>query len=720
MRRTPEGVVEVWGEDDVALAAATGFAHGMDRMLQMLLVRLIGQGRVSECLRSDEESLTVDRFAREMGFAADAEEDVSNVTGEALRFAKAYCRGVDHALEHQGTPWELRLVRYRPEPWRVADILLALKMMAYLSLAQSQQDTEKFIIEAFRAGVDPERLKALFAPHLDGMTPELVELVRKTPVHQPLFSPAVRFRAGLPRIMASNNWVVSGARTASGHPLHCNDPHLEANRLPAIWYEQVQHTADDFRIGVSMPGTPGLIFGRTRDTSFGFTYGFMDTIDYFVEEVRGGRCRRGADFEELTVREECIRRKGRAPVTFRVWESRHGVLEVPPGARDLEDGNYLCRAWSGHRHGAARGLSATYEVLRAKTVQELQDVLAEVTISCNWLVADSAGNIGYQQSGRLPLRRHSGLHPVPGWDERYDWQGTLRADRLARITNPPEGYLATANDDLNVPSEPLSINLPMGAYRAERIRALIAEREDWTVEGMKEIQRDLTSLQAERFMELFRPHLPDTPVGRLLGDWDLRYDRDSRGATLFEEIYRGLLAEVFGKGLFGEEAWAHAAAETGLLVDFYHVFDEALLGGDPAWFGGGGREGLLAQLVPSVLGRHAAPGSVPTWGSQRQVEMTHLFFQGRLPRWLGFDRGPIVLEGNRATIVQGSIYRSHGRTTTFCPSYRFVADLSQHTAHTSLAGGPSDRRFSRYYLSDLARWQRYEYKLLDGDALPTR
>ena len=34
----------------------------------------------------------------------------------------------------------------------------------------------------------------------------------------------------------SNNWALSGTRTASGKPLLCNDPHLQLS-LPSIWYE---------------------------------------------------------------------------------------------------------------------------------------------------------------------------------------------------------------------------------------------------------------------------------------------------------------------------------------------------------------------------------------------------------------------------------------------------------------------------------------------------
>jgi penicillin amidase len=95
--------------------------------------------------------------------------------------------------------------------------------------------------------------------------------------------------------------------------------------------------------------------------------------------------------------------------------------------------------------------------------------------------------------------------------------------------------------------------------------------------------------------------------------------------------------------------------------------------------------------------------------------MTHLLFGGALPRFLGFDYGPIVLEGNRATVLQAAIYRFHGRLTTFFPSYRFIADLSDGAAHTALAGGSSDRRFSRHYTSDIPRWLAHQYKRLDPE-----
>jgi len=175
------------------------------------------------------------------------------------------------------------------------------------------------------------------------------------------------------------------------------------------------------------------------------------------------------------------------------------------------------------------------------------------------------------------------------------------SDRLHSVLNPPEGFLATANDDHNPPEGPLVVNLPMGAYRADRIRALLGECSSCTLDDMERIQNDLYSVQAERFMAILRPLLPSTFAGRMLGRWDLRYDTTSRGATLFETVYHALLREVCGKGLFGEAAWDATVGSTAILADYYHLFDDILLGDDPSWFGMEGREQLFSRVLDDVL-----------------------------------------------------------------------------------------------------------------------
>ncbi len=709
--RTADGVVELWAADDAALACALGAAHATDRTVQMVMARIVGQGRISECLADNDTTFGIDVFMRQMGFHREAEREVRALTPEALRFTDAYSAGVNHVLTGARLPLELRLVRHTPEPWSPVDTLITVKLMSYLGLAQSQQDAEKLIIQAIHGGTEIEALKRLFEPQLDTLDDEIVTQIRGLTHIEPLLPPAIRFLPGAPKVAASNNWAAAGARTASGAAIQCNDPHLECNRLPAIWAEAVMHTPDDDRVGATMPGVPGLIMGRTRDLSFGFTYGFMDMVDFFIEDCRTGSCRRGDEFRDLDIRREIVRRKKHPDTEITIRENDLGVLEADPLSPALADGLYLTRAWSGHRDGAAASLEVIRRLPEARTVRDAQQLLRKVAISCNWVLADRDGNIGYQQSGLLPDRRHGGVHPVPAWDLDRHWRGFVAADRLHHELNPDDGIVVTANNEINPTAGPVAVNLPMGSYRHDRIRALLEARTDHTPETMAAIQLDLTSLQAEAFMEIWRPFLPDSLAGRLLGGWDYRYDIDSRGATLFEEVYHELLRRVCGERLFGRAAWDAIVDETAVVADYYHFFDRILLSDDGFWWGDEGREDRLRRIFADLL-TEVDPFHVMPWGRRRRVVMNNIFFDGRLPRFLGFDHGPIEMPGNRATVVQGGLFTAHGRTTTFAPSWRFITDMGTGIVHTALAGGPSGSRFSKWYKTDVERWLRGEYKTI--------
>jgi penicillin amidase len=147
--------------------------------------------------------------------------------------------------------------------------------------------------------------------------------------------------------------------------------------------------------------------------------------------------------------------------------------------------------------------------------------------------------------------------------------------------------------------------------------------------------------------------------------------------------------------------------ETGAFIDFYHNFDRILLSENSAWFGGRTREAIFLQAVGIALKKPVKP-----WGQVQRFMMTNIFFNGRAPAFLGFDRGPFPTMGNRATIHQAQLYTSGGRRTSFLPAFRIVCDLSNNGARTNLAGGPSDRRFSKWYDSDVKNWLEGKYKRL--------
>jgi penicillin amidase len=455
-----------------------------------------------------------------------------------------------------------------------------------------------------------------------------------------------------------------------------------------------------------MPGLPGPLLGRTNDLAWGATYTYMDAVDSWVEECRDGGYRRiesdGERWVEFRTRTETIRRKGKPDEVLTVHENDHGVLDGDPH----EPGRYLATKWSSAGTGAA-SLKANIGMFRASGVEQGRALLGSIETAWNWVLADRHGSIGYQMSGLSPRRRPGagGMTPLPGWDPANDWQGFAPPEDLPRAIDPERGFIVTANNDLNDLGRTRPIGVSMGGYRAGRITRRIAERTDWTVEETQRLQMEAFSSQAEQMMVLIAPHLPETPQGRALRAWDLRYEPESVGATLFEAVYAALLSDVFGR-VIGQEPWEHLASETAVVTDYFASFDAVLMEPESPWWQPEGQNDLCGRAV-----RRALEGAeLQPWGERNSFVMRHILVGDRVPSRLGFSRGPFSLRGGRATIHQGQLYRSGGRQTSFAPSYRLVTDLSTEEAWTCLAGGPSDRRLSRWYANGIADWLAGRFK----------
>jgi penicillin amidase len=703
--RDKHGIPHVEADDESDLYWGQGYVHATDRGLQMLLMRILGQGRLSEILDSSDAALDVDTFFRRMNWSGHTEPQIDALTPQAKTRLQHYCQGVNSAFEKK-SPWELKLLGYRPETWRIENSIMIARMIGYIALSQSQAEMERFLVEMIQAGVGREKLEELFPGLLGSLD---VELAAKVKLGQRVVPPSVVWDVAAGRMMASNNWVVSGKKTASGKPILANDPHLEGNRLPAVWCEIALHVKDRCAIGGSVPGSPGILIGRTPDIAWGGTYAFMDAVDSWIEHCRDGKYFREPDeWIPFRERKEVIRRKKKGPVEVTFYENDHGVLDGDPH----QEGHYLATRWASAESGAT-SCCQILDMWHVKTVEEGMNKLGKVETAWNFVLADRQGNIGYQMSGLMPKRREgtSGLVPLPGWKKENDWRGFASHEELPRWLNPNQGYFATANNDLNEYGKVRPINLPMGPHRADRISDLLEQGEHLTPSDMFRMHFDVYSTQAEAYMEILRPLLPQTPQGDILRGWDLRYSAESQGAFLFEEFYKRLYLEVFGESGFGKTVVEHLAKETPLFVDFYLNFDRILLSEESAWFGGRRRDEIYRQVAADALSVEPR-----AWGEVQRYMMNHLLLGGRLPSVLGFDRGPITAVGGRATIHQGQIYRSAGRVTTFVPSFRIVVDLATEGCHTNLAGGPSDRRFSKWYCCDLKNWLSGKYKAITADA----
>ncbi len=701
--RDSHGVPHIDAASEADLYRGLGWVHGSDRPLQVLATRMAGWGRLAEHLPG-ADLLAADRSFRRIGIHVGAQEQVARMSPDAKNLVLAYCEGMNDALRGRA-PWELRLFGVRRvEPWTPADCVVLARLVGFVGLAQSQGEMERLLVQLVRAGIPRDYLTELFPRGLDGLDEELVAGVAPG---EPLVPPDVRWLPFVPRPVASNNWVVGPSRTKSGKALLSGDPHLEL-RLPAIWSEVVGTWEDHWVVAATMPGLPGFLVGRTDRLAWTPTYAFMDATDSWVEECRAGSVRRDVDGEPTWVpatrRVETIKVRRGSPVELVVYETDRGLLDADPHV----EGRHLSTRWSGGSGGAA-SMEAVVGLLHAGDVDAGREAIGRLEMAFNWLLADSAGSIGYQMSGLLPLRTRpdSGLVPQPASDPTTAWLGFAGLEELPRDKDPECGFLVTANNDLNHLGRLAPSTLPMGDSRAVRIAEALAENDAWTVADSQRLQLDLVSQHALRYLDALRPLLGDGTNERVLSAWDGRYSAGSVGATLFERWYRGLVLDVFGAAL-GRDVVEYLLSETGVLVDFYHNVDGVLLRERSAWFGDATRGEVYSRVAARTL-----PGPVEPWAATRPITARHLLFGGTPLARLGFDRGPFPLPGGRGTVQQGQIYRSEGRETSFLPTLRFVTDFAEDRAHTALAGGPSDRVRSRWYASGFEDWRAGRLKTLE-------
>lgn len=699
LERDQHGVIHITSRDQQGLYQGMGYAHILDRSSQMLLMRILGRGEGCLYLDDSDEMLEIDRFFRRMNWRGYTSKVSQQISERSRNLCQAYCDGVNQALKEH--PSKLfKLLGYQPEPWTLEDSVLLSRMAGYLTLAQSQGELERFIIEMIQADVSEAQLEELFPGQLQGLD---LNLIKKLTLHERLVPDSVIWQQMVAPMLASNNWVIAPERSATGQAILATDPHLEGNRLPNVWYEIVLQTEDRYALCATMPGLPGLLLGRNNDLAWGVTYTFMDTIDSWIEDCRDGLYRREDIWLPFKQRTEVIQRKKHKDVTLTFYENDHGVLDGNPH----EPGYYLSTRWSADRSGVS-SFEAIQDMWHISDVARGMPVLGQLESSWNWVLADRQGNIGYQMSGLMPKRRAgiSGLIPLPGWDSKNDWSGFVSPKNLPRAYNPEEGFFVTANNDLNAYGKAKPINAPMGACRAERIAELLNGPEKISLEDCQNIQQDTYSRQAQVFMEMLLPLLPDNTNAEKLKHWDFHYRPEAVEPWLFEQIYQALFKTVFGAFL-GSDVMNFLTTKTGVLADFYGSFDTVLLAEESLWFKGKSRDELYEPIIAQAL--EAAPQN---WGSSNQFTLSNILLGGKLPRWAKVDRGPIPLKGGRATPHQGQIYRSGERMTSFMPALRFITDLGTDSAQTCLLGGPSDFPLSKWYASDLDNWRNGKYKTI--------
>ncbi|HTN75729.1 MAG TPA: penicillin acylase family protein, partial [Pirellulaceae bacterium] len=689
-----------------------GYLHAIDRSTQILFSRSIASGRAAEQIADRPELVETDRFFRKASLTRGLTEEARALDDYTFSQLTAYCEGVNDGLAEGGRTWPMWATGFVPDAWNQEAILLVGLLLAYGGLAISQIQGERLLLEMIHAGVSEPGLKELFAPHLYEVD---FAMLRDLKLSSQLSDEALELLTDLPRLAGSNAWAVSPQRSATGSALLAADPHLEINRLPAIWYEAVLRWGDEYVMGATLPGCPLFAVARTRHVSWGVTYLKADTIDYFIEDCRPGGAsgweyRRGNAWHEFRRRDELILRKGAPAETLKVYENDQGTLDCDPDT--IGAGHHLTTRWSGSEPGSGLSIRSWLDLVGAPDVEQAMKVVRPCPQpSLCWVFADREGNIGQQSAGRIPLRApgHTGLTPVPAWIEANHWRGWLSTSDLPSHYNPPEGFVATANESQNRPYGPVITPQVVADYRHRRIRERLAELPQATLGDMQALQYDVVSLQARDLLELFLPCLEDSELKTRLQNWSCDYSPHSQEATLFLRLYRQVLVEVFGHAHgFGWRRMVYLVTRAGYSLMVLTAADRLLLQDDSWWWAG--RDKCL--LIRNAAQRIDMARNQP-WSQINYFHFTDRFFGGlQLGRWLGFESATIPMPGNHATPFQGHVLQTATRVSTFAPSYHFVTDMATDEAWTNLPGGPGESRFSGLYNTDVARWQTGEYKRL--------
>ena len=255
-----------------------------------------------------------------------------------------------------------------------------------------------------------------------------------------------------------------------------------------------------------MPGIPAVLIGRTKQVAWGFTNTNPDVQDLYLEQLdlKNSSLYRGPDGPlPFRVREEIIDIKGENSLRFIVKESRHGpiISDAYELAKNTIDANRYALAlrWTA-LDLENQSLATLLNMNRAESIDELRTSLRHFYAPMqNIVIADAAGNIAFQVAGVAPKRTlHQGLYgiaPVPGWDRQYDWTSYIPFDQLPASTNPPEGWLASANQQILADNNPNPLTadweLP---FRYDRIKQLLEAQNKHDMNSMRGLQGDTLSL----------------------------------------------------------------------------------------------------------------------------------------------------------------------------------------------------------------------------------
>ncbi len=644
---------------DADLAFALGLVHGHLRGTQVALLRMVARGRLAEI--AGPFARDIDHALRILDFGRAAPEIERGWPPGTRAFVGSFLAGLNHALLRGPRPPEFGLLGLRREPLTTADLLAIGRL----------------------AGTDINWL-AYFSLLAERGTPGFARRWQRTlEAGSGTAMPANGEQAALGALLqglsrsGSNAVAIAPSRSASGAALLASDPHLGLS-LPNLWMLVGMRSPSFHLVGMMVPGLPIVGLGRNPDVAWGGTNLRAASSDLFDVS----RLPPEAFSEtEVTIRQRLWFRARR-----RVRLTPHGPVVTDSPALPGRPGEAIALRWAGHE--PADEVTALLRAARARSGAEFRESFAGFAVSPqNMLYADRHGTIGRVTAAVLPSR--AGFPQADPVLDAQDpaatapWRRLWDARDLPWLENPPEGVLASANENPALWAEdppPLGWFFSDGG-RVARLRALALARPKLTPADLAAMQRDTVAPKAAalaagllRRLEALPGGAPEPGLLAPLRGWDGDYAEASRAALVFELLLARLVPALQpeGGGRGPETGWNFLT--TFLLRDLDALPPEQ-------------REAVLRRAVAE-----AAPVAAQhrDWGEVHRLRAAHWLVN--LPV-LGraFVLGTWPVGGSRETPMKSG----HGLVTgphevTFGSMARQISDMADPDANWFVLFGGQD------------------------------
>ena len=589
------GVPHIYAKNVDDLFFAQGFVAAQDRLWQLEMWRRWLEGRSAEV--AGVNRFDADRIMRLLSWREGlTDAELASYHPESERILSAFAAGINAFIEHRGDnlPVEFQLTGIRPEPWTATTPTLRTTLTGVggslvSDLRLARRIAELGAEEANRRA-SPDPFYELVVPRgldLSAITVEVLDAfsvgverdfdVPLLPEYAALAARVERWASPLPPEhrdqIGSNNWVISGALSASGKPMVANDPHRQVGN-PALRYLAHLDAPGWSVIGAGEPALPGIAIGHNERIAWGLTIVGTDQIDVFVEQLAPAdpsRVLYRGEYEPLRVERETIEVRGEAPreVTFEF--SRHG----PILHKDVERGVAFAVRSFAQEPGTAPYLGSLRVDQAADCIEFLDAMDGWKSPSENMICGDVDGNISWRASALTPNRTGPtpwyGRLPVPGTG-KYEWAGFR--DDLPEELNPERGWIATANHNV----QPLGFHPPImfksgpPYTRYERLANLLSAggNDDglFSIEDFERMQHDAFSSAGARAVPLFEGWSSSDEniewARQQIADWDGIFDRSSTAAVLYITWRRAVGTEASDAVSESATAILQAVVEEGL------------------------------------------------------------------------------------------------------------------------------------------------------------